>query len=95
VGGAILGVGLVRFPSMCSLATHQCAAPPLDPVFDKASSAVTLVNLGSIVGGVGVVTFAGSLIGYFAQPLRPAKPATALVPWVLPGGAGVSLSGAL
>ena len=94
-GGVMLGVGLARVPSNCSLSTHECAAPPNDPVFDRAAGAVTLVNLGTVVGGLGVLTIGGSLIGYFAQPLRPAKAAAALVPWVGAGGAGLALHGSL
>lgn len=97
-GGVLLGVGLARIPSNCSLATHQCAAPPQDPVFDRASRGVTLVNLGAIVGAAGMVTFGSSLIWYFAQPARApmtTTTTTALVPWLGPQGAGLSLSGSL
>ena len=98
-GGVLLGVGFARIPSVCSLSTHQCAAPPKDPVFDSAANAVTLVNLGAVIGGVGVLAFGGSLIGYFVQPRRPAGPSAALVPritpWVGREGAGLSITGAL
>jgi hypothetical protein len=95
-GGVLLGVGFGKIPANCSLSTHECSAPPKDPSFDQASSGVTLVNVGGIVGGVGVLTLASSLIWYFAQPLRPAKPVpAALVPWVGPQGAGLSFTGAL
>jgi hypothetical protein len=92
VGGAILGVGLARLPSVCSLSTHQCAAPPGDPVFNGAASAVTLMNVGAIVGGVGVLALGGSLIGYFAQPRQPLKPSATLAPWVGRGAGGLSLA---
>jgi hypothetical protein len=92
-GGVLVGVGYAQIPSSCSLATHQCAAPPGDPVFGKASSSVTMLNVGAIVGGAGAAVLGGGLIGYFAQPLRPMT--TALVPWIGPQGAGLSFSGAL
>jgi hypothetical protein len=91
-GAAILAVGLVRIPSNCSVTTHLCAAPPGDPAFGRAASGVTLVNLGTVVGGVGALLFGGSLIGYFAQAPRPAKAAW-MAPWVGPGGGGVGMGG--
>jgi hypothetical protein len=97
-GGVLLGVGMARIPSSCSLATHQCAAPPQDPVFDRASSGVTLVNLGAIVGASGAAALGGSLIWYFASPRVPASttaPATAFVPWIGPRLVGLSFSRSL
>jgi len=93
-GGAILAVGLVRLPGNCSLTTHRCAAAPGDPVFGQAASAVTLVNLGSLVGGAGTLLLGGSLIGYLAQAPRPPKAAW-LTPWVGPRGAGLGIAGSL
>jgi hypothetical protein len=90
-GGVLFGVGLSRVPSRCSLSTRECAAPAGDPVFAQASSAVTLANLGGIVGGAGLVTVAGSLVWYLASPPRPRPPA-AIAPWIGPGGAGLSVS---
>lgn len=97
-GGVLAGVGISRVPANCSLWTHECAAAPKDPVFEEASRATTLVNLGAIVGGVGAAAFGGSLIWYLAQPLRPADPpkaaSAALLPWLGPRGAGVTVVGA-
>ncbi len=96
-GGVLVGVGLSKVPATCSLSTNQCAAPPKDPVFGQAASGVSMANLGGIIGGVGGATFVGSLIWYFAQtPHATSSTASrSLVPWVGPGGAGLSLSGAL
>lgn len=99
-GGVLLGVGLGKVPATCSLSTNECAAPPNDPVFATASSGVSMANIGAVVGAVGGATMIGSLIWYFAQTPRPAAPTTssatrALVPWVGPQGAGLSLSGSM
>ena len=98
-GGVLFGVGLGKVPASCTLSTNECAAPPKDPVFDQASSGVSMANIGAIVGGAGVVTMAGSLIWYFAQtPSRVAPaPSTSrsLTPWVGPQGAGLSFSGSM
>lgn len=95
-GGVLVGLGFSKIPGNCSLSTHECAAPPADPVFASASSGVKMVNIGSVVGGVGALTLGGSLIWYFAQPTRPAAKVTpALVPWIGPQGAGLSFSSAL
>jgi hypothetical protein len=91
-GGALLAVGLVRFPGDCSLTTHRCAAPPGDPSFGQAASAVRLVNLGSLVGGAGALLFGGALIGYYAQSPRPVK-AARVSPWVSAGGGGLGVLG--
>jgi hypothetical protein len=94
-GGVLLGVGFARIPAVCSLSSHACKAPPGDPVFARASSSVTMVNLGTVIGGVGALGLGGGLIWYFAQPPRPAKTARTLTPWVGPQGAGLVFSGAL
>jgi len=98
-GGVLLGVGLGKIPASCSLSTNECAAPLKDPVFDQASSGVSLANIGGIVGGVGVATMAGSLIWYFVQTptSAAAAPSTSrsFTPWVGPQGAGLSFSGAM
>ncbi|MFT3770675.1 MAG: hypothetical protein QM820_35060 [Minicystis sp.] len=94
-GGVLLGVGFAKMPASCNLSAHTCAAPPSDPAFGKASSSVTLMNAGAIVGGAGAIVLGGSLIWYFAQPLRPARAATAIAPWIGPQGAGISISGKL
>ena len=99
-GGVLLGVGLGKVPANCSLSTHECAAPPKDPVFETASSGVSMANIGGIVGGVGGAAVIGSLIWYFAQSPRSTTPTTSsttrsLVPWLGPQGAGLSLSGSM
>jgi hypothetical protein len=96
-GGVLFGVGLGKIPANCTLSTNECAAPPKDPVFDQASSGVSMANIGAVVGGAGVVTMVGSLIWYFAQTPTRVAPSTSrsLTPWVGPQGAGLSFSGSM
>ena len=54
----------------------------------------------AILSGALLGTAVGSLIWYFAQPLRPADAASTsasrtLTPWLAPGTAGLTFSGAL
>jgi len=100
VGGIALGVyGLSTLPSNCSIGSHECSAPPGDPVFDDASSAMTKVNIGFIAGGVGVAAAVGGLVWYFqgakTTTETPEQQARALTPWLVPGGGGVSFKGRL
>jgi len=96
VAGAVLtGLGYAQIPASCSLGSHQCAAAPGDPVFDKAASSTRMLNVGLIAGGTGAAVLGGGLIWYLAQPLRPVKPTSEIVPWVSPQGAGLSFSGTL
>lgn len=95
VGGVALGVvGLLRVPSNCSIGTHQCAAPPGDPSFDDAGSAVTLSNIGFVTAGVGVATLVGGIIWYVKGAKDP-KERNMVAPWFQPGTAGIALSGSL
>ena len=65
LGGAALSFyGYSKIPANCSLSSHECAAPPGDPAFGKASSAVKDVDYGMIIGGVGLAALAGGLIWY-------------------------------
>jgi hypothetical protein len=68
LAGAGLGFyGYSKIPANCSLSTHECAAPPGDAAFGKASSAVKDVDIGMIVGGVGIAALAGGLVWYMAS----------------------------
>jgi hypothetical protein len=95
-GSALAVVGLTRIPSNCTLGTHECAAPPGDPAFDKASSAVTLMNAGFIAAGTGVAALAGGVIWYMAGARTP-KERNMVAPWFHPGAgaAGLAVSGRL
>lgn len=98
VGGIALGVfGMTRVPDGCSISSHECAAPPGDPVFDEASSAMRLVNIGFIAGGVGIAATVGGLVWYFkgSKTTKEASDQQALKPWLVPGGGGISFTGRL
>ena len=93
VGTVLLVSGLGAVPSNCSRSSHECAAPPGDPSFDDAKSAVGRANLGLGIGIGGAVVAVTGLIWYFASsPSEPEKtPTTAgLAPWTDGRGAGAS-----
>lgn len=68
VGVVLTEVALAQLPDTCSLSTHDCAAPPGDPVFSRAQTSVTLANVGIGIGIGGVVMLAVGLVWYFAAP---------------------------
>jgi hypothetical protein len=92
VGAVLLVSGLGAVPSNCSRSSHECAAPPGDPSFDDAKSAMGRANLGLGIGIGGAVVAATGLIWYFASsPSEPEKGATAgLAPWTDGRGGGAS-----
>jgi hypothetical protein len=94
-GGALAFYGKSQVPSQCELSTHECAAPPGDPVFDDASSATSTMNLGIAAAGVGVAALAGGLVWYFAGAKTVSESPTqqAIAPWVNSSGGGVSVLG--
>jgi hypothetical protein len=95
VGGGVLGlVGLVRVPGNCSIGTHECAAPPGDPAFDRAHNAVTLMNVGFLVAGVGTATVVGGFVWYM-QGAKTPKEKNVVAPWFSPGAAGIAVAGPL
>jgi hypothetical protein len=67
VGAALTAYGYTRIPSGCSLSTHQCAAPPGDPTFDKASSAAKNMDLGLIAGTAGLAAVVAGVGWYVAS----------------------------
>lgn len=93
IGGSAVGlVGLSRVPSNCSVSTHQCAAPPGDESFDKASSAIQMSNIGWIAAGVGVAAIAGGFVWYF-QGEKTTRSEKLVAPWVTPESAGLAAIG--
>ena len=92
VAGAAVGVwGYLQVPGNCAIGTHQCAAPPGDPVFDRASSGMQKLNLGMIAGGAGLAVIAGGLVWY----ITGGKSSAEVTPFTTAGGAGISFSGSL
>lgn len=65
-GGALAFYGMSQIPDACSLATNQCAAPPNDPVFEKAASAARTVNIGIATAGIGFTALASGVVWYVA-----------------------------
>jgi hypothetical protein len=97
VGGAAVSVwGGMKVPSECSFGTHQCAAPPGDPVFADAASAVKLTNIGLAVGTLGVAALFGGAAWYFSgAKTEKLDQGVAIVPYLDHSGGGLAISGHL
>ena len=96
LGGGALGIfGLTRVPDNCSISTHQCAAPPGDPSFDDASSAIGLSNIGWVVTAVGVVAIAGGVAWYIGGKHTDKESNVVATPWVTPDAGGFAVMGRL
>lgn len=106
VGGAVLAAGVVvlavgasGLPERCSFSDTRCAAPAGDPVFDDAKQAATMVNVGLVLGGVGVAAAAGGIAWYFLQPTsKPADETKSALrflpsPWVGAQSGGLRVGG--
>ncbi len=95
-GGALAVYGIGKVPSNCSIGSHECAAPPGDPVFSDAKSAMRLADIGFVAGGLGMVAVVGGTIWYFkgASTEYPDEHKDRVVtPWLGQGAGGVTLSG--
>jgi hypothetical protein len=97
VGGVALGViGVLRVPSNCSISSSQCAAPPGDPSFETASSAMSMANYGWILTGAGVASVVAGTIWYYkGSKTVKESPTVSILPLVSPTTAGLSVSGSL
>jgi hypothetical protein len=96
LGGGALGIfGLTRVPDNCSISTHQCAAPPGDPSFSDASSAIGLSNIGWVVSAVGVVAIAGGVAWYLGGKHTEKEDNLVAAPWMTPDAAGFAVMGRL
>jgi hypothetical protein len=95
VGGGTLGVlGLSRVPANCTVSSHQCAAPPGDPSFAAASSAIQLSNIGWVTTGVGLAAIAGGLVWYVRGGTTTREETlSGITPWFTSGSAGLAASG--
>ena len=73
-------------------------ASPGDPVFDSAHHAVTLANVGWIVGGIGAAAFVGGLVWYVKTGHMETEESPAgvtVTPWFGPSSGGLAISGSL
>ena len=94
-GAGLIAWGLLTIPDNCDLSSHTCIAPPGDPVFDDASSAVTKFNIGLVAGGVGAAAAIGGLVWYFGGARRPEleePEGMTAAPYLVPGGAGIGVT---
>jgi len=90
-GTAVAVYGASRVPGNCSLSSHECSAPPGDPVFAKASSGASTMNIGIAVGAVGVATLTTGLIWYIAGSKTTTE--GGITPTVGTNSGGISFSG--
>jgi hypothetical protein len=103
IGGAVMvaaGAGLFiwgrsQVPDQCDISTHQCAAPPGDPVFKEASDAAGNANIGLMLGGVGAAAVVGGIVWYFAgsKTEKEASTQQAIAPYVNSNGGGIAVMG--
>lgn len=90
VGVVLLATGLSGVPDNCSRSSNECAAPPGDPSFDDAHSAVNRANIGLGVGIGGAAVAAAGLIWYFASSPSSERSSASLAPWTDGRGGGAS-----
>ncbi len=88
-GAAQAWYELGQQPPGCSLDRHTCAAPPGDPVFDRASAAVRWFDVGVGVGVVGAVAAVAG-VAWYVGGARTERPRVAIAPWL--GGDAVGLA---
>jgi hypothetical protein len=103
IGGSVLtaaGAGVFlwgrsQVPDQCDIGTHQCAAPPGDPVFQDAQDAAKKANIGIVVGSIGAVAAVGGIVWYFAGSKTTNETPTqqAIAPWISKDGGGVAVLG--
>ncbi len=92
-GVVLVAAGLARVPDECTTSPRECSAPPGDPVYGDARSAVNLANVGLGVGIAGAAVTALGLVWYFSSAPGERRPASALLVPVVHGreGAGAAL----
>lgn len=95
VGGAALAwYELAQLPPGCSLDRHTCAAPPGDPVFDRAGAAVRWFDVGVGVGAVGAAAAIAG-VAWYVGGARTERPRVAIAPWLGGDTIGVAAATAL
>ncbi|MBL8621941.1 MAG: hypothetical protein JNK64_11575 [Myxococcales bacterium] len=93
-GAALAWYQLGQLPAGCSLDRHTCAAPPGDPVFDRASAAVRWLDVGVGVGVVGAVAAVAG-VAWYVGGTRTERPRVAIAPWLGGDTVGVAATTAL
>jgi hypothetical protein len=89
-GSAIMIYGATQVPGPCSLVTHQCAAPPGDPLFEQAANGARTVNLGIVAASIGATALAGGVVWYVAGAKTRVE---APLAWFGDGGGGIAVRG--
>ena len=80
VGAALTAYGYTKIPAGCSLSSHQCAAPPGDPTFGKASSAAKNIDIGMVAGTVGLTALVAGVGWYVASAHTSSETQVVLTP---------------
>jgi hypothetical protein len=95
VGAGLFIWGRSEVQDQCDIGTHQCAAPPGDPVFKDASDAAGKANMGIVIGGIGAAALVGGVVWYFAgsKTEKEASTQQAIAPYVTGDGGGVTVMG--
>jgi hypothetical protein len=83
-GGVLLGLGLHRVPSSCSMSAKECSVPPGDPALADAQAGTSLANVGLGVGLGGAATLVGGVVWYLVQPATLPRAETGMTPLVQP-----------
>jgi len=88
-GSIIAIIGFAKVPASCSIASHDCAAPPGDQAFSDAHSGVAMGNLGVGLGIGGAIVMVTGLVLYATS--KPTAPTTTggATPWLTASGVGV------
>jgi len=93
VGAVVGGWAYFHVPSNCSISNNRCAASPGDPVFQKASDEVKLMDIGIVVGAIGAAALGVGAYWYYSKEHTETDDAKVVMPMILGDGAGVAWTG--
>ena len=106
VGGATLITGIIlvaarpSLPSNCNGDSHTCTRRPGETNADysgeqnQAGDHDSRLQLGLVVGAVGLGVIAGGLVWHFLEPSGPKTGAVRVSPWTTANGGGLTVLGA-